>query len=59
MRSDQFRKVPFLFSLEGYPQPKTTAFWSNGKFVQNGTVPQVAPYEQLTTENFAPDFFLT
>lgn len=51
--------TPLLFALERNPQPGNQAFPPLRPTVEKRTFPQVGPYEQVTTENFASDFFLT
>jgi hypothetical protein len=51
--------TPLLFALERNPQPGNRAFPPLRSTVEKRTFPQVGPYEQVTTENFPLDFFLT
>jgi hypothetical protein len=48
-----------LFALERNPQSGNPAFPPLRRTVEKCTFPQVSPYEEVTTENFASDFFLT
>ena len=48
-----------LFALERNPQPGNGPFRPLGLTVEKRTSAQVSPYEQVTAENFALDFFLT
>jgi hypothetical protein len=48
-----------LFALERNPQPGKRAFPRFHHTVEKYTFPQVSPYEEVTNENFASDFFLT
>ena len=59
MRPIQSGKLPVLCTLEGNPQPETEVFRVFGRIVEKRPVSQVTPYEQVTTEIFGPDFFLT
>jgi hypothetical protein len=48
-----------LFALERNPQPGKRAFPPLRRTVEKCTFPQVSQYEDVTTKNFASDFFLT
>jgi hypothetical protein len=48
-----------LFALERNPQAEKRAFPRFHPTVEKYTFPQVSPYEEVTNENFASDFFLT
>jgi hypothetical protein len=55
----RLHKLPVLFALEGNPQPENEPFGRSARASQKSQFPQVTRYEQVTTENFGPDFHLT
>jgi hypothetical protein len=52
-------KLPVLFALERNPQVENEAFGDLGPIGKICLYSQVARQEQVTTENFRPDFRLT
>ena len=59
MSPDETGKLPILCVLERNPQAKIGLFAVQPVPVENGALPQVIPYEGVTTQIFGPDFFLT
>ena len=55
----RLHNTQLLFALDRNPQPESAPFPPLGTAVEKRTFAQVSAYEQVTTENFRLDFFLT